>query len=113
MKLAKTRTNLTYSLLAILGVVFAFIIGVTYCASAFTLNVGSNGYSTSTFMAKQQYTLINDSEMSPIPFGTGAHNYEVAIQYSYSYDFDVRIKYSLSWTNNLDAHNVILNYANI
>ena len=112
MKLAKTRTNLTYSLLAILGVVFAFIIGVTYCASAFTLNVGSNGYSTSTFIAKQQYTIINDSEMSPIPFGTGAHNYEVAIQYSYSYDFDVRIKYSLSWTNNLDTHNVILNYAN-
>ena len=112
MKLAKTRTNLTYSLLAILGVVFAFIIGVTYCASAFVLNVGSNGYSTSAFMAKQQYAVINDSETTPIPFGTGSHNYEVAIQYSYSYDIDIRIKYSLSWTDGLDTNNVILNYSN-
>ncbi len=109
---AKTKTKLAYSLLAILGVVFAFIIGVTYCASAFLLNVGSNGYSTSTFVAKQQYAIINDTKTSPIPFGSGAHNYEVAIQYSYSYDIDVRIKYSLSWSDGLDTHNVILNYAN-
>ncbi len=112
MKRAKTRTKLAYILLAILSVVFAFIVGVTYCATSFNLQVGSNSYATNTYLAMQNYTIINDSLTSPIPYGTGAHNSEVVLQYSYSYSVDVRIKYSLSWSNGLSTENVILNYAN-
>lgn len=111
MKRAKTKKRLITILSLILGLVFALSVGYTFAVEVFNLEVGSYHYSTTTYAANQQYTVINDTLTNPIPFGTGAHNYEVAIQYSYDYDFDIRIRYSLSWTGNLDTNNVILNYA--
>ena len=113
-KRAKTKKNFIKVLCVILGVVFALSMGYTFAAEILNFEFGSNSYSTTTYATNQQYTIINDTINNPIPFGTGAHNYEVAIEYSFGYDFDIRIKYSLEWNggNNTDINNVILNYAN-
>lgn len=108
---AKTKRNWIFNLLAILGVVFAFSVGSTYAAVAFSLDVGSEIYSTASYLAKQEYAVINDTTSTPIAFGLGSRESEVSIQYSYSYDFDIRIKYSLSWSNSESTDNVILRYA--
>lgn len=109
---AKTKTSVIKWLCVLMGAVFAFIIGNTYGLSALSMTEFSNPKSTTAYMAKQGYSVINDTKNNPIPFGVGSHNYEVAIQYSFSYSFDLRIKYSLNWTNSRSANNVILNYAN-
>lgn len=109
---AKTKKNWFSIITAILAVVFACTMGITYAAQIVNLSLGSNGYDTTSYAAKQSYVVINDTEKTPIPFGTGARNYEVAIQYSFSYSFDIRIRYSLSWASGKDTSNVILNYAN-
>lgn len=109
---AKTKKNWFSIITAILAVVFAFTIGVTYAAQIVNLSFGSNGYDTTAYAGKQSYVVINDTEKTPIPFGTGARNYEVAIQYSFSYSFDIRVRYSLAWSSGADTSNVILNYAN-
>lgn len=62
-------------------------------------------------MARQNYTVINDTTTSPIEFGYGSKIFDVAIQYSFGYAVDVRVKYSLSWTNDQSTDNVILNFA--
>ena len=108
---AKT-SKLIIILSVIIGAVFAITIGATYSSLTLSLNVGSNPNSTTTYLAKQEYQVINDSVISPIPFGDGAKLSEVAIEYSYSYDIDVRIQYSLSWSNGADASNVILTMPN-
>ena len=109
---AKTKKNWFSIIAAILAVVFACTMGITYAAQIVNMSLGSNSYNTTAYAAKQSYVVINDTEKTPIPFGTGARNYEVAIQYSFSYSFDIRIKYSLSWSSGADTSNVILNFAN-
>lgn len=115
---AKTKNKLFTILNAIIGVVFAFIMGVTYCASTLSLTYGQKLNSTSAFMCNQQFTFINDTISSPIYFGEWAHNFEVAIQYSYGYDIDVRLSYYLEWSKKsqeeetVDTSNVILHFAN-
>ena len=108
---AKTKLNRVLYLLAMLGVVFAFSIGSTYAAIAFSLNTGSNLLSTASYLAKQENVIINDTSTTPIAFGLGGRSSEVSIQYSYSYDFDIRIQYSLSWSNGKSTDNVILRFA--
>lgn len=108
---AKTKLNRILYLLAILGVVFAFSIGHTYAAISLSLNTGSNLLSTTTYLAKQENVIINDTDKTPIAFGLGGRSSEVSIQYSYSYDFDIRIQYSLSWSNGKSTDNVILRFA--
>ena len=112
MKKAKTKKNLISILIAILGVVFAFITGVTYCISTFTLKYGMHPNSTSAYMANQQYHLINDTVDQPVIFGEGSRNFEIALQYSMPYDFDVRLEYTLTWSGGGSASNVILHFAN-
>ena len=112
MKKAKTRKNLATILSAVLGVVFAFITGVTYCATSLNLIFGTKENSTSAYMGNQQYHIINDTTTNPIQFNDGAHNFEVALQYSFDYSFDLRVKYSLKWSNDESSDNVILNFAN-
>ena len=112
MKRAKTKRNLFSIFSAIIGVVFALITGVTYCVSSLTLNYGSNPNSTSAYLGNQQYVMINDTINSPIAYGEGTHNFEIAMRYSISYDFDVRLNYSLEWSNGAVADNVILHFAN-
>ncbi len=112
MKKAKTKRNYISILSAILGVVFAFITGVTYCFNLLTFNYGTNQNSTSAYLGNQQYVMINDTIDCPVAFGDGSHNIEIAMQYAMSYDFDVRLKYSLSWSNGANADNVILHFAN-
>ena len=108
---AKT-SRLIIFLSVLIGAVFAITIGTTYSSLTLSLNVGSNPNSTTTYLAKQDYQVINDSAISPIPFGDGAKLSEVAIEYSYSYDIDIRIQYSLTWSNGADASNVILTMPN-
>ena len=108
---AKTN-NLIIILSVLLVAVFAFTIGQTFANLTLTLNVGSNPNSTTTYLAKQEYAVINDSINSPIIFGDGAKLSEVAIEYSYSYDIDIRISYSLSWSNGASTDNVILTMPN-
>ncbi len=93
-----------------IGVVFAFTIGTTYASIAYSIEAGSNVYATTTYLAKQEYSVINDTATTPIAFGIGSRMSEVSIQYSYSYDFDIRIKYSLTWSNGKSTDNVILRY---
>ncbi len=114
MKKVKTKKNFIKVLSVILGAVFALTVGYTFAAEIFNFEIGNNTYSTTTYATNQQYSIINDTVNNPIPFGSGAHNYEVAIKYSFGYDFDIRIRYSLEWSggNNNDTNNVILNYAN-
>lgn len=111
MKKAKTKKNILTIFSAIFGVVFAFITGVTYCASSLHLNYGTSPMQTSAYMGNQQYYVINDTTKSPVVFGQGAHNFEIAVQYSFAYDFDLRVRYSMSWSNSATTENVILNFA--
>lgn len=115
---AKTTKNLVAILSAILGVVFAFITGVTYAASSISLDYGLSDKSTDAYVANQQLQVINDTSLNPIAFGEGAHNFEISIQYSFAYDFDVRARYSMSWSKKEgessapSTDNVILQFAN-
>lgn len=113
MKRAKTNKKIFTIFSAILGVVFAFLTGVTYCASSLNLRYETHPKQTSAYMGNQQYYVINDtaSTLSPVVFGPGAHNFEIAIQYSFAYDFDLRVKYSMLWSNGASTDNVILNFA--
>ena len=118
MKKAKTSKGLQILLSGLMVLVFAFTVGFTFCASLVTMMAKSNPYSTTTYAGMQQHTLINDTVDNPIPFGYGAHNFEVSLNYSYSYNFDVRFAYSIYWTDalgvttSLSTDNVILLYAN-
>ena len=112
MKKAKTTKKIYAIFSAILGVVFAFIMGATYCATSLNLMYISKDVSTSAYLGNQQIHLINDTEKNPISFGEGSHNFEIALQYSVDYDFDVRIQYALSWSGGASSDNVILNFAN-
>ena len=120
-KKAKTKRNFITILSAILGVVFAFITGFTYCAKSIELKYGVNPNSTVAYLANQQYHLVNDTIDNPIVFGEGSHNFEIALQYAFDYNFDVRLKYKMEWSvgvkqadNSYDktATNVILHFAN-
>jgi hypothetical protein len=95
---AKTRKNLVAILSAILGVVFAFITGVTYAASSSSMDYGLSDKSTDAYVANQQLQVVNDTKSNPIAFGEGAHNFEISIQYSFVYDFDLRARYSMTWS---------------
>ena len=111
MKKAKTNKKIFTIFSAVLGVVFAFLTGFTYCATSLNLTYGNVPNSTAAYLANQEYRIINDTESNPVLFGEGAHNFEVALQYSFDYSFDVRLKYSLSWTDGLSTDNVILHFA--
>ena len=113
-KKTKTKNNILLILSAIIGVVFALITGFTYCATSLNLSYGQIPNSTEAYMANQQYTIINDTVKTPVLFGEGYHNFEVALQYSIGYSFDVRFKYSLSWSggSSYSTDNVILHFAN-
>lgn len=112
MKRAKTNKSFITIFSAILGVVFAFITGFTYCATSLNLIYGTKDNSTSAYMGNQQFHLVNDTVNNPVMFGEGSHNFEIALQYSFDYDFDLRVQYSLSWSNSASTDNVILNFAN-
>ena len=114
---AKTTKNLIQILSAIISVVFAFIIGVTYCTSVIKLKYGTNLKSTEAYLANQQYVVVNDVEQSPIAYLPGVHAVNISLQYAIDYDFDLRIKYSLDWlgddeNNQLPTENVELIFAN-
>jgi hypothetical protein len=98
LKKAKTSKNLLTILSAIIGVVFAFITGATYCFNMLTFKYETNQKSTTAYLGNQQFVIINDTIDCPVAFGEGTHNFEIAMQYSMSYDFDVRLKYSLKWS---------------
>lgn len=112
MNKAKTRKNLISILSAILGVVFALITGFTYAVRSATYDYGVNPNSTTAYLGNQQYHIINDTIENPIAFGEGSHNCEIALQYAFDYAFDVRFKYSMTWTGDIPATNVSLNFAN-
>lgn len=118
MKKAKTRKNIFTILSAVLGVVFAFITGATYCATSLNLLFGTKENSTSAYMGNQQFEIINDTINNPIQFNNGANNVEIALQYSFDYSFDLRVEYSLAWSKigseqtAPTTDNVILNFAN-
>ena len=78
----KTKTNRKFIAIfsAIIGVVFAFMTGVTYCAVDLTLGYGSRQTTTKAYMANQQYQVINDTLENPISFSSGSHNFEIALQ---------------------------------
>lgn len=109
---AKTKMNLIKILGVIVGAVFAFSMPFTFASWSQADVKTSNGVSTTGYLANQSYVVVNDTLNNPIPFGKDAYNQKVSIQYSFSYNFDVRLKYSLHWSNNADASNVILHYAN-
>lgn len=113
MKKAKTTNKIFTILSAIVGVVFAFIIGVTYCATSLPLEFGFSDKSTAAYMGHQDFNIINDTLSKPVVFGEGAHNFEIAFQYAFDYDIDVAFRYSLSWSGgaSVDTSNVILNFA--
>lgn len=111
MKLGAKTKNWIFNLLAILSVVFAFSVGSTYAYVSLTNNYRSNMYSTATYMANQEYAVVNDTITNGIAFGEGSRLFDVSIQYSYSYDFDIRFQYSISWTDSgLSTDNIILHY---
>ena len=112
MKTVKQKKSLISILSAVLGVVFALITGITYCATTLNLEYFSNPSSTSAYLGNQEYVMINDTLTKPVSYGEGIHNFEIAMQYSMSYDFDVRLRYTLSWSGGGDVGNVILNFAN-
>ncbi len=111
MKKAKTNKKIFTIFSAVLGVVFAFLTGFTYCATSLNLSFGQVPNSTAAYLANQEYRIINDTTNNPVLFSEGAHNFEVALQYSFDYSFDVRLKYSLSWTGGASTDNVILHFA--
>ena len=114
MKKTKTNKKIFTIFSAILGVVFAFITGFTYCVTNPILNYGHEANSTAAYLANQEYRIVNDTTNNPILFGEGAHNFEIALQYSFDYSIDVRLKYSLSWSGGTtySTDNVILHFAN-
>lgn len=121
MKKAKTNNKIITILSAILGVVFAFTMGVTYCVTSLNLIFGTKPESTTAYLGNQQYHIVNDTLENPILFGEGSHNFEIALQYAFDYSFDVRLKYEMLWSvgvkqtdqsYNKKATNVILNFAN-
>lgn len=115
MKKAKTKKNLFSLINAILGVVFAFAVGIVYCVSELSLVYGTRPQSTTAYLENQQYHITNDTVDHPVVFGDGARNFKIALKYSMPYDFDVRFKYLLTWAGTgdpVDASNVILNFAN-
>ncbi len=112
MRKAKTKRNLISILSAALGVVFAFITGMTYCFNLLEFRYSTNPNSTSAYLGNQQYVMINDTIDCPVAFGEGTHNFEIAMQYAISYDFDVRLRYSMQWSNGKNVDNVILHFAN-
>ena len=65
---AKTKKNWFSIITAILAVVFAFTIGVTYAAQIVNLSFGSNGYDTTAYAGKQSYVVINDTEKNSYTF---------------------------------------------
>ncbi len=109
--MTKTKTKIIIILAAILGGVFAFTTGSVWCAYSHSMNISNNQKAMNTYIAKQSYAIINDTKISPIPFGAGAHNYSVGLELSYSYDVDIRVRYSLVWSNGKPTDNVILNFA--
>lgn len=116
---AKTNSKLIIILNAIISVVFAFIIGVSYALPSFTLNVSTNKKDTvytGAYLANNSWSIINDTLDNPILFGAGTHITQVGIQYSIDYEFEARVQYSLSWkkadgTAGGNSDNVILNFA--
>ncbi len=112
MKKAKTKNKIFSILCAVLGAVFAFTVGLTYCVSSISLVYGDNPNFISAFLGNQQYHLINDTTTKPVAFGEGTHKFEIALQYAIDYDFDVRVKYSMNWSNGMPTENVILNFVN-
>ena len=111
-KKAKTKKNIFSILSAILGVVFAFITGVTYCVISLNLSYQTNLNSTDAFLGNQQYVLTNDTIKSPIVYGEGSRNFEISMQYAIDYDFDIRLTYEMEWSNDAPTTNVVLNFAN-
>ncbi len=111
-KKAKTKRNLISILCACLSAVFAFTIGLTYAAKSLQLTYDEAPQVTSAYLGNQEYHLINDTIINPIPFGEGTHNFEIALEYAIDYNFDVRFDYKLVWSNGSDASNVVLNFAN-
>ena len=113
MKTAKTNKNLIKILSAIISVVFAFIVGITYCVTSLdNLKYGANPKTAQTYFANQQLHVINDTVENPILYGCNTNSFEVAIQYAVDYDFDLRLKYSLTYSNGTPADNVVLNFVN-
>ena len=108
---AKTKKSIFSIISAVIGVVFAFITGITYAYQSFAPYYEANPNSTAAYLGNQQYHIINDTVDNPIPFGDGTRNCEVALQYSVDYDFDVRIQYRLVWTNSKSSENVVLHFA--
>lgn len=109
---AKTKNKLIYILSAVVSVVFAFCVGFTYCAKAYKTSASTNPLSVSAYLAPNSHVLVNDTLSNPIRFGSGGNTFEIALLYDYTYDFDVRMKYSLSWSDeNKSTSNVKLNFA--
>lgn len=115
---AKTTKKIIPILSAIISVVFAFIIGVTYCSSVMRLIYGTKLNSTKAYLANQQYVVINDLEQSPIIYNPGVYAVNISLQYAIDYDFDLRVKYSVKWLDSagdetsLSTDNVELLFAN-
>ena len=107
----KKQGNLIKILCVLLGAVFAFTTSVVYAAFSWSRSHNS-GYATGMYLPNQSYQIINDSLPNGIPFGDGAKEYEIALQYSYDYNFKFYVEYSLEWTGGLDSSNVILNFSN-
>ena len=105
MKKAKTNNKILAILSAILGAVFALIIGVTYCASSLTLIYSSNPQSTTAYLGNQQYHITNDTLLKPVTFGEGAKNFEIALHYAFDYDFDVRLSFNMQWSTGVQLAN--------
>lgn len=115
---AKTKKNIFAILSAILGAVFAFITGVTYCVMSLNLQYGTKENSTTAYLGNQQFLIINDTLNNPVVYGEGTHNFEIALQYAIDYNFDVRFEYNVQWyasataETGTPANNVILNFSN-
>lgn len=114
---AKITKKIVPILSAIISVIFAFIIGVTYCSSVINLRYGTNLKSTQAYLANQQYVVVNDLEQSPILYNPGVYPVNISLQYAIDYDFDLRVKYSIDWlgdteNNELSTNNVELLFAN-
>ncbi len=116
-KRTKTKNNLIIILSGILVTVFVCIMGFTFASSGLMYQYTSRPNPT-VYAANQQVKVVNDTLVTPIPFGLTGQGYEISIQYSVGYDFDLRLRYSMSWTGEdengdpLTTDNVILSFAN-
>lgn len=106
------KCNLIKIICVLLGAVFAFTTGIVYASFSGWKKNFNSGYSTGAYLPNQSYQIINDTLPNGIPYNAGVNDRELAIQYSYSYDFEFYVEYTLTWTDNLDNSNVILNYSN-